>query len=76
MFSRLAGCSLRLAWLKPRNMGMALLMPLAISAFGGDASRASGYRHCVHGPGDPPETGLQGDVPLAARTGPGGFQGF
>jgi hypothetical protein len=75
MFSSLAGCSLRPAWLKPRNVGMAFVLALAISAFGG-TDHAQAATACVPGPGDRPETGLQGDVPLSARTAPNGFQGF
>jgi hypothetical protein len=75
MLSRLASCSLRLAWLKPRNVGMAFALALTVSTFGG-ADHAQAQSACVPGPGDRPETGLQGDVPLSARTAPNGFQGF
>jgi hypothetical protein len=45
------------------------LSPLAIE-------RAQAVSYCVPGPGDRPESGLQGAVPLGARQAPGGFQGF
>jgi LVIVD repeat len=75
MFSSLAGCFLRPAWLKPRTIGMGFLLALAISAFGG-TDHAQAASACVPGKGDQPETGLQGDVPNSARMAPNGFQGF
>jgi hypothetical protein len=77
MFSSLAGCFLRPAWLshKTRNIGLGFLLALAISTFGG-TGHAQAQSACVPGPADRPETGLQGDVPLSARTAPNGFQGF
>ena len=75
MFSSLASRSLQPARLRPRNVGMGFVLALAISAFGG-TDHAKAATACVPGPGDRPETGLQGDVPLSARTAPNGFQGF
>jgi hypothetical protein len=42
----------------------------------GGTDHAQAATACVPGPRDRPETGLQGDVPLSARTAPNGFQGF
>jgi len=50
-------------------IAMALLSPFAASsAFAGST--------CEPGPGDRPETGINGGVPASARQGPEGFQGF
>ncbi|MGB6238123.1 MAG: hypothetical protein WBG16_12300 [Bradyrhizobium sp.] len=77
MFSSSAGCLLRPAWPlhKPRNLALGSLLALAISAFGG-TDHAYAQSACVPGPGDQPETGLQGQVPSSARQAPNGFQGF
>jgi hypothetical protein len=40
------------------------------------AGSAQAESFCVPGPGDRPETGLQGSASLADRSGPDGFQGF
>jgi hypothetical protein len=75
MFSSLAGCFLRPAWLKPRTIGLGPMLALAISAFGG-TDHAHAASACVPRPGDQPETGLQGEVPSSVRQVPNGFQGF
>jgi hypothetical protein len=77
MFSSLVGYFSRPAWAlrKPQNLGLCSLLALAISSFGG-TGQAHAQSACVPGPGDRPETGLQGDVPFSARTAPNGFQGF
>jgi hypothetical protein len=50
-------------------LAIALLSPLT-------ANEAEAESFCVPGPGDRPETGLQGGVPGSERQPPDGFQGF
>jgi hypothetical protein len=59
----------------PRSLFAVALLALAVS-MPGVADRAHAQSACVPGPGDRPETGLQGQVPPTARQPPGGFQGF
>ena len=62
-----------------RHANAALLASMLFaSAFGtlGLVGRTHAESACVPGPGDQPETGLQGEVPLSVRQPPNGFQGF
>ena len=60
---------------KPQNIALGFLFVLAASVFG-VTDQAHALTACVPGPGDQPETGLQGEVPTSVRQGPNGFQGF
>jgi hypothetical protein len=71
MFDSLTGFFLR----KPRNVTLGAVFVLAVSALG-PPDQVHARSACVPGPGDQPETGLQGEVPSSARQPPNGFQGF
>ena len=58
-----------------RNLALGSVFALAVSAFGA-TGQAHAQSACVPGPGDQPETGLQGQVPNSVRVGPDGFRGF
>lgn len=76
MFS-LASCFLLSTRLlrKPRNIVLGSLFALAVPVLGA-TDQAHAQSACIPGPGDQPETGLQGEVPNSVRVPPNGFQGF
>jgi hypothetical protein len=65
----------RLLYEPRKEVALSSLLTLAVSVLG-VADQAQAQSACIPGPGDQPETGLQGEVPTSVRQPPNGFQGF